>query len=180
MQEVVAKLAERGHEVVVLLPEVTWEIRTRQALYTVKTYPVTGTLEELDNSFEEFVAANMKNLPFPLNVQAIYSSSVNVFSKFFGQCKDLFDHKETLQFDFVFEYARPVMPNMVFVGGINCALKKPLPKKTGFLINELLLDNQADSGSHWQTLKHSETPLSCQISLSVSLLGFIADCGDSY
>ncbi|KAL2302621.1 hypothetical protein Nmel_010050, partial [Mimus melanotis] len=26
-----------------------------------------------------------------------------------------------LRFDFVFEYVRPVMPNMVFVGGINCA-----------------------------------------------------------
>ncbi|NXD45637.1 UD11 glucuronosyltransferase, partial [Copsychus sechellarum] len=29
-----------------------------------------------------------------------------------------------LRFDFVFEYVRPVMPNMVFVGGINCAKKK--------------------------------------------------------
>ncbi|KFP27074.1 UDP-glucuronosyltransferase 1-3, partial [Colius striatus] len=29
-----------------------------------------------------------------------------------------------LRFDFVFEYVRPVMPNMVFIGGINCAQKK--------------------------------------------------------
>ncbi|KFO76427.1 UDP-glucuronosyltransferase 1-3, partial [Cuculus canorus] len=29
-----------------------------------------------------------------------------------------------LRFDFVFEYVRPVMPNMVFVGGINCGQKK--------------------------------------------------------
>ncbi|KFV67366.1 UDP-glucuronosyltransferase 1-1, partial [Dryobates pubescens] len=29
-----------------------------------------------------------------------------------------------LRFDFVFEYVRPVMPNMVFVGGINCVQKK--------------------------------------------------------
>ncbi|KFV13770.1 UDP-glucuronosyltransferase 1-3, partial [Tauraco erythrolophus] len=29
-----------------------------------------------------------------------------------------------LRFDFVFEYVRPVMPNMVFIGGINCAVKK--------------------------------------------------------
>ncbi|KFQ20505.1 UDP-glucuronosyltransferase 1-3, partial [Merops nubicus] len=29
-----------------------------------------------------------------------------------------------LRFDFVFEYPRPVMPNMVFIGGINCAQKK--------------------------------------------------------
>ncbi|KGL75947.1 UDP-glucuronosyltransferase 1-3, partial [Tinamus guttatus] len=29
-----------------------------------------------------------------------------------------------LRFDFVFEYVRPVMPNMIFIGGINCAEKK--------------------------------------------------------
>ncbi|KFO94356.1 UDP-glucuronosyltransferase 1-3, partial [Buceros rhinoceros silvestris] len=29
-----------------------------------------------------------------------------------------------LRFDFVFEYVRPVMPNMVFIGGINCVQKK--------------------------------------------------------
>ncbi|KFV84879.1 UDP-glucuronosyltransferase 1-3, partial [Struthio camelus australis] len=29
-----------------------------------------------------------------------------------------------LRFDYVFEYVRPVMPNMIFVGGINCVEKK--------------------------------------------------------
>ncbi|NXV06407.1 UD11 glucuronosyltransferase, partial [Cettia cetti] len=30
--------------------------------------------------------------------------------------------------DFVFEYPMPVMPNMVFIGGIHCGEKKPLPQ----------------------------------------------------
>ncbi|NWV97669.1 UD11 glucuronosyltransferase, partial [Machaerirhynchus nigripectus] len=30
--------------------------------------------------------------------------------------------------DFVFEYPMPVMPNMVFIGGIHCEQKKPLPQ----------------------------------------------------
>ncbi|NWH73761.1 UD18 glucuronosyltransferase, partial [Piaya cayana] len=246
MQEVVEKLSERGHEVVVVLPEVSWQTATTQA-YTVKTYPVSRTLEELDNAFQEYVAAHLKETSSPLKVLELYKASVHVFSTFFTQCRDLFNSKETLQylnqsgfdavltdpifmcgalvanyfslpsvffmrgfpcslhytapqcpnplsyiprlftfnsdhmtffqrvenalisllelgycngfyedaltlsseilqrdvslldllnsasiwilrFDFVFEYVRPVMPNMVFVGGINCATKKPLSK----------------------------------------------------
>ncbi|XP_075463476.1 UDP-glucuronosyltransferase 1A6-like isoform X3 [Ascaphus truei] len=40
-----------------------------------------------------------------------------------------------LRYDFVFEYPRPVMPNMVFIGGINCVLKKPLTKEFEKLVN---------------------------------------------
>ncbi|NXY14373.1 UD16 glucuronosyltransferase, partial [Atrichornis clamosus] len=246
MQEVVEKLSERGHEVVVVVPEVSWQMETTQA-YTVITYPVTQTLEELDNAFQEYVATHLTERPFPLKALALYNSSVHVFNTFFVQCKDLFRSQDILQFlnqssfdailtdpvflcgatlanyfslpfvffmrgfpcnlhfaapqcpsplsyiprlftfnsdrmsffqrvenalisllelgycngfyrdalklssevlqrdvslvdlvnsaaiwllrfDFVFEYVRPVMPNMVFVGGINCAKKKPLSK----------------------------------------------------
>ncbi|NXN26150.1 UD16 glucuronosyltransferase, partial [Nycticryphes semicollaris] len=246
MQQVVEKLSKKGHEVVVLVPEVSWQTKTTQE-YTLKTYPVSQTLEELDDAFQEYLASHLQDLPFPLNVLAQYNSSVHVFRTFFVQCKNLFSSKETLQYlnqsgfdailtdpiilcgatlanyfslpfvffmrgfpcnlhyeapqcpsplsyiprlftfnsdhmtffqrvenalvsllelkycdgfyedaikfsseilqrdvsvldllnsasiwllryDFVFEYVRPVMPNMVFIGGINCAEKKPLPK----------------------------------------------------
>ncbi|XP_061310869.1 UDP-glucuronosyltransferase 1A9-like [Pezoporus flaviventris] len=246
MQPLVEKLSERGHEVVVLIPEVSWRMRVAQT-YTVKAFPVSYTLEDLDNGFSEYVATHLKDLPFPLNTLAIYNSSVLIFQLLFTQCKNLFSNKELLQyvnqsrfdalltdpicmcgpllaqyfslpyvffmrgfpcnlhydaprcpsplsyiprlftfnsdqmtffqrvenaliyllepaycngfyeialkfasevlqrdvslidfvdsasiwllrFDFVFEYVRPVMPNMVFIGGINCAQRKPLPK----------------------------------------------------
>ncbi|NXC91942.1 UD16 glucuronosyltransferase, partial [Cercotrichas coryphoeus] len=246
MKEVVEELSHRGHEVVVLVPEVSWQMETTQA-YKVVTYPVRQTMEELDNAFQEYLAVHLTEKPFPLNALAIYKASVHVFSTFFDQCKDLFRSQETLRFlsqsrfdailtdpafmcgtilahhlslpfvffmrgfgcnlhfsapqspsplsyvprlfsfnsdhmtffqrvenalislleldycngfyaealklssevlqrdlsltdlvgptaiwilrfDFVFEYVRPVMPNMVFVGGINCAKKKSLPK----------------------------------------------------
>ncbi|XP_042351838.1 UDP-glucuronosyltransferase-like [Plectropomus leopardus] len=43
--------------------------------------------------------------------------------------KDLLSHGAIwlLRYDFVFEWPRPLMPNMVFIGGINCAKKAPLP-----------------------------------------------------
>ncbi|NWV86691.1 UD19 glucuronosyltransferase, partial [Dasyornis broadbenti] len=48
MQEVVVKLSERGHEVVVVVPEVSWQMETAAQSYKVVTYPVTQSLEELD------------------------------------------------------------------------------------------------------------------------------------
>ncbi|NWQ79497.1 UD18 glucuronosyltransferase, partial [Columbina picui] len=246
MKPVVEKLTERGHEVVVVAPEVSWQVRKTE-VYTVKTYPVSYTVEDLDNAFRDYVAAHLKDLPFPLNTLALYNSSVHIFRVLFAQCKDLFSNKEILQhlnqsnfdavltdpvlmcgatlsnylalpfvffmrgfpcnlhykaaqcpsplsyiprlftfnsdrmtffervenalvsllelvycngfykdglifsskvlqkdvslldlfnsasiwllrYDFVFEYVRPVMPNMVFIGGINCAQRKPLSK----------------------------------------------------
>ncbi|XP_056352029.1 UDP-glucuronosyltransferase 1A1-like [Oenanthe melanoleuca] len=250
MQEVVEELSRRGHEVVVLVPEVSWQMETTQA-YKVVTYPVRQTLEELDNAFREYVVVHLMKKPFPLNALALYKASVHVFSTFLGQCTDLFRSPETLKFlnqsgfdailtdpffmcgailahhlslpfvffmrglpcnlhfsapqspspmsyvprtfsfnsdrmtffqrvenalislleldycnglyaealklssevlqrdlsltdlvnsaavsimrfDFVFEYVRPVMPNMVFIGGINCAKRKPLPQVERF------------------------------------------------
>ncbi|XP_064022091.1 UDP-glucuronosyltransferase 1A1-like [Pogoniulus pusillus] len=246
MQKVVEKLSERGHEVVVLMPEVSWHMETTEA-YTVKTHPSSLTLEEMDNIFREYLTIHLKDLPFPMNAIEIYNISEYASRMFASQCREFFSSKETLQylnqsafdavltdpillcgatlanylslpfvffmrgfpcnlhyeatqcpsplsyiprlfsfnsdhmtflqrvenalialletvycnhyyrdllklssevlqrdvslldllnsasiwlmrFDFVFEYVRPVMPNMVFIGGINCVQKKPLSK----------------------------------------------------
>ncbi|NXC50064.1 UD11 glucuronosyltransferase, partial [Penelope pileata] len=248
MKEVIEKVAERGHEVVVLKPEVSWNMRQRQEhAYAVKAYPVSNKLEEIEDSFQEYYAAHLKDMPFPLKLIELYRVYVQIFNTFFLQCRELFNHTETMRylnqsgfdavitdpsimcgvtvanyfslplvffmrgmpcnlhfeaaqcpsplsyiprtfsfhsdrmtffqrvgnalisflelwycngyyhdalklssevlqrdvtltdllssasvslmrFDFVFEYPRPAMPNMVFIGGINCAQKEPLPQ----------------------------------------------------
>ncbi|NWX21017.1 UD11 glucuronosyltransferase, partial [Aegotheles bennettii] len=40
-----------------------------------------------------------------------------------------------MRYDFVFEYPRPIMPNMVYIGGINCEQKKPLSKEFETIVN---------------------------------------------
>ncbi|NXA13560.1 UD11 glucuronosyltransferase, partial [Sapayoa aenigma] len=40
-----------------------------------------------------------------------------------------------MRYDFVFEYPHPIMPNMVYVGGINCLQKKPLSKEFEAIVN---------------------------------------------
>ncbi|XP_030343148.1 UDP-glucuronosyltransferase 1-1-like isoform X3 [Strigops habroptila] len=40
-----------------------------------------------------------------------------------------------MRYDFVFEYPRPLMPNMIYVGGINCKQKQSLSKEFEAIVN---------------------------------------------
>ncbi|KAM3851151.1 UDP-glucuronosyltransferase 1A1-like [Vipera latastei] len=46
-----------------------------------------------------------------------------------------------LRYDFIFEYPRPIMPNMVFIGGINCAKENPLTQEF-----ESILEKSGEDG----------------------------------
>uniref|UniRef100_A0A8C6Y8R7 UDP-glucuronosyltransferase n=1 Tax=Naja naja TaxID=35670 RepID=A0A8C6Y8R7_NAJNA len=46
-----------------------------------------------------------------------------------------------LRYDFVFEYPRPIMPNMILIGGINCAKEKPLTQEF-----ESILEKSGEDG----------------------------------
>ncbi|XP_065493655.1 UDP-glucuronosyltransferase 1A1-like [Caloenas nicobarica] len=50
--------------------------------------------------------------------------------------------------DFVFEYPMPVMPNMVFIGGINCGQKKPL-SQVNVLHRPVTMKELLSHGSIW-------------------------------
>ncbi|XP_036400742.1 UDP-glucuronosyltransferase-like isoform X2 [Megalops cyprinoides] len=41
-----------------------------------------------------------------------------------------------LRYDFTFEFPRPFMPNMIHIGGINCAKRSPLPTELQKFVNE--------------------------------------------
>ncbi|XP_062435348.1 UDP-glucuronosyltransferase 1A1-like [Rhea pennata] len=68
----------------------------------------------------------------------LYSKYENLASEFLHRDVTVLELFSTasiwlMRYDFVFEYPRPIMPNMVYVGGINCKQKKPLPKVSHFL-----------------------------------------------
>ena len=60
MQTVVEKLIHRGHEVVVVVPEVSWQLR-KPLNFVVKTYAVSHTQEDLNREFKIFIDAQWKS-----------------------------------------------------------------------------------------------------------------------
>ncbi|XP_059583148.1 UDP-glucuronosyltransferase 1A1-like [Alligator mississippiensis] len=69
----------------------------------------------------------------------VYSPFENLASEFLQRpmtMKELLSHGSIWlkKFDFAFEYARPVMPNMVFIGGINCVQNKPLSQVSDWFV----------------------------------------------
>ncbi|NXE15279.1 UD11 glucuronosyltransferase, partial [Lophotis ruficrista] len=74
---------------------------------------------------------------FLISLSEFFTCSI-VFSSFESLASDFLQKPITLpqllshgsiwlkRLDFVFEYPTPVMPNMIFIGGINCGQKKPL------------------------------------------------------
>nr|XP_016850896.1 PREDICTED: UDP-glucuronosyltransferase 1-1 isoform X4 [Anolis carolinensis] len=71
----------------------------------------------------------------------VYSQFDDLASEFLHKdvtLLDLFSKSPVwlLRYDFVFEYPRPTMPNMVFIGGINCVQKKNLTQEFEAIVNE--------------------------------------------
>ncbi|NXK40968.1 UD11 glucuronosyltransferase, partial [Piprites chloris] len=86
----------------------------------------------------------VKNLLIGLSEHVLcylfYSEYRNLASEFLQRdvtMQELFSKASVMlmRYDFVFEYPRPVMPNMVYVGGINCVEKKPLSEEFEAMVN---------------------------------------------
>ncbi|KFO21544.1 UDP-glucuronosyltransferase 1-9 [Fukomys damarensis] len=136
MHSVVEELVQRGHEVVVVMPEVSWQLG--QSLdYTVKMYSTSYTLEDWDREFKHFAEAHWKTSEKTVleTASEVFQTPVTTY--------DLFSQPAIwlLRTDFILDYPKPVMPNMVFIGGINCHEGKPLSMVPSF--NAPANDHQA-------------------------------------
>ncbi|XP_048857733.1 UDP-glucuronosyltransferase-like isoform X1 [Brienomyrus brachyistius] len=70
----------------------------------------------------------------------IYASFDELATEYLGRVttyRELIGHGAIwlLRYDFTFEFPRPVMPNMVFIGGINCAERNILPADLETFVN---------------------------------------------
>ncbi|XP_040828272.1 UDP-glucuronosyltransferase 1A9-like [Ochotona curzoniae] len=96
MRSVVEKLIQRGHELVVVVPEVSWQLG--QSLNcTVKRYATSHTLEDLNREFKDFANTQWKMKESGL-FGFLMGSSKNVFELIFSHGRSLFKDKNLVEF----------------------------------------------------------------------------------
>ncbi|NWZ98323.1 UD11 glucuronosyltransferase, partial [Nesospiza acunhae] len=103
---------------------------------------VPKTLSSLSDhmAFPERVKNFLIGLSEPLLCHLFYLKYESLASEFLQRdvtIQELFSQASVwlMRYDFVFDYPRPIMPNMVYVGGINCLQKKPLSKEFEAMVN---------------------------------------------
>ncbi|EOA99152.1 UDP-glucuronosyltransferase 1-1, partial [Anas platyrhynchos] len=137
MREVLDSLKEKGHEVVVVAPEVNLYIKPSKS-FVMKTYPIPFTQEELDRGFHEFTQDTLKEGSFLERFVRIYQRFEKNSALLLSTCEHLLYNKELMRyleeskFDAVF--TDPVIPcgpivaehlsvpSVYFLRGIPCGL----------------------------------------------------------
>ncbi|XP_047401643.1 UDP-glucuronosyltransferase 1A9-like [Sciurus carolinensis] len=92
MRSVMEKLIQRGHEVVAVMPEVSWQLG-KASNFTVKTYSTSYTMEDLDREFKFFLDTQWKTPEQSMYGLAMGSSKA-FFNITFSRCRDLFNDKK--------------------------------------------------------------------------------------
>ncbi|XP_067994230.1 UDP-glucuronosyltransferase 1A1-like [Melanerpes formicivorus] len=137
MREVLHRLSQKGHEVVVVAPEINVHIKPSKNLI-MKMYPVPFTQEELDHTFKRASQEVFEEGPFLERFLKTYERRKTVSATLLSTCKHLLYNKELVRylmekkFDAVFtdpilpcgqivaEYLS--VPSIVFLQQIPCGL----------------------------------------------------------
>ncbi|XP_054947148.1 UDP-glucuronosyltransferase 1A3-like [Physeter macrocephalus] len=109
----------------------------------------------------------VKNVLYPLTLKYICQVSFTPYARIASDLLhrevslvDIFGSASIWLFrgDFVMDYPRPIMPNMVFIGGINCANRKPLSRvcigafiQSTFQVEHVCLKNNLLPGASLST-----------------------------
>ncbi|NXU47658.1 UD11 glucuronosyltransferase, partial [Turnix velox] len=91
-------------------------------------------------TFTERVKNLLILLPEDLFCHFFYFKYQNLASEFLGREVTILELLSKasiwlMRYDFVFEYPRPIMPNMIYIGGINCEQKRLLAKEFEDIVN---------------------------------------------
>ncbi|XP_064015855.1 UDP-glucuronosyltransferase 1A1-like isoform X2 [Pogoniulus pusillus] len=113
MREVLDRLSQKGHEIVVVAPEINLHIKPSKNLI-MKMYPVPFTQEEMDHAFWRMSDTAFEEGPFLQRFLKTRELMKNNSAMFFSTCTHLLHNKELLsyleesKFDAVF--TDPMLP----------------------------------------------------------------------
>ncbi|XP_032549750.1 UDP-glucuronosyltransferase 1-6-like isoform X6 [Chiroxiphia lanceolata] len=118
----------------------TLDYKDAQCPSPVSYVPRTFSSTSDHMTFPERVKNLLIGLSEPVLCYLFYTEYRNLASEFLQRdvtMQELFSKASVMlmRYDFVFEYPRPIMPNMVYVGGINCVQKKPLSEEFETIVN---------------------------------------------
>ncbi|NXM30219.1 UD11 glucuronosyltransferase, partial [Oxyruncus cristatus] len=97
MREVLDALRQRGHDVVVVAPEVSLYIKPSKN-FVMKMYPVPFTQEELDEDFQGFTKDLFEGGSFLARVIRLYRRSKKNSALFLATCAHLLHNRELLRY----------------------------------------------------------------------------------
>lgn len=98
MQPVLQQLKQNGHETVVVAPEISTHIKPSDDLYTMKTYPVPFTEEELKERFRDSIYGMFEEVPFLVRFVRTYNRLQNTTTLFFSTCTSLLYNRELMKY----------------------------------------------------------------------------------
>ncbi|XP_060639777.2 UDP-glucuronosyltransferase 1-6-like isoform X2 [Anolis sagrei] len=143
MRAVVEKLSEKGHEIVVVVPEVNLLLKESRH-YTLKTYSVPYKQKDLDAGFKKFSTTLFRKVSFPYTILQEYRNNMYVINLFFDNCNSLLKDREVIKFleqghfDALFtDPALPcgvilaehlALPSVYFFRGFPCSLEHAICK----------------------------------------------------
>lgn len=96
MRSVVEKLTHRGHEVVVVRPEVSWQVGN-SSIYTVKTYSTPHSLEDYNHQFKIYFDSQWKTRDQSV-LSLIMNPANDLFKLMFSNCRSLFKDKKLVKY----------------------------------------------------------------------------------
>nr|XP_020143634.1 UDP-glucuronosyltransferase 1-8-like [Microcebus murinus] len=96
MRSVVENLIHKGHELVVVIPDVSWQLGPTLNC-TVKTYKTSHTLEDLNRHLMDFNKVHWKTRIQRLS-SLLQNSSMGLFDLFFSRCRNLFNDKKLVEY----------------------------------------------------------------------------------
>jgi len=97
MREVLNSLRQKGHEIVVLAPEINVEIKPMKN-FVMKMYPVPITQEELDGNLQAFVQDSLEEGSFVERFLKGYKGLKRFSDLFVSICAHLLSNKELLRY----------------------------------------------------------------------------------